>query len=82
MCTYSQPLGVVGLARSKQRIKRVVTGNDEAGDVGQELTAEIEENQEEVQRDGANHGIRLGDSRLLLKVGESRVLGELPTHFN
>lgn len=54
-----------------------VSGNDEAGEVGQELAAEVEDDEEEVQGGKANDGVDLGYRSLLLKVVESWVLGEL-----
>lgn len=58
-------------------MQRVVARDDEAGDVGQELAAEVEDDEEEVQGDKTNDGVDLGDRGLLLEVVESRVLGEL-----
>jgi len=75
--THRQPLGIIRLARAKQGSERVVSGDDEAGDVGQELAAEIEQDKEEVERSEAEHGIGLGDRRLLLEVVQDGVLGEL-----
>lgn len=70
-------MGVVHLGCGEQSLQRVVARDDEAGDVGQELAAEVEDDEEEVQGDKTNDGVDLGDRGLLLEVVESRVLGEL-----
>lgn len=70
-------MGVVHLGCGEQSLQRVVARDDEAGDVGQELAAEVEDDEEKVQGDKTNDGVDLGDRGLLLEVVESRVLGEL-----
>jgi hypothetical protein len=75
--THGKPLSIICLVGSKQRTERIVSGDNEAGDVGQELAAEVEDDQEEVQGAEAKHSIGLGNRRLPLKVVESGVLGEL-----
>lgn len=65
------------LVGREQGTEGVVAGDDKAGDVGQELTAEVEEDEEEVEGDGAKDGVGLGDTGLLLEVDENGVLGEL-----
>ena len=77
MATHGQPLRVILLVRAKQRTKGVVSGDDESRNVGQELTAEVEDDQEEVERPQTKHGIGLGDRCLPLEVVERGVLGEL-----
>lgn len=59
--TYSEPLCIVCLGSSEQGVKRVVPRNNEASQVCQELSAEIEDNQEEVEGNKANHCIGLGN---------------------
>lgn len=75
--TYRQPLRVIRLGRGKERVERVISGDDEAGNVGQELAPEVEDDEEEVQRYQTNHGIGLWNGSLPLEVVESGVLGEL-----
>ena len=75
--TYSQPLRVVGLRRSKQGIERVVARDAEAGKVGEELTTEIEKNHKEVQRNSTDNGVSLGHRGLLLNLVEDRILRQL-----
>lgn len=70
-------MGIVHLGDGEQSLQRVVARDDEAGDVGQELATEVEDDEEEVQGDKTNDGVDLGDRGLLLEVVESRVLGEL-----
>jgi len=68
------------LVGTEERTKRVVAGNDEAGDIGQELAAEVEDDHEEVERNQADNTVGLGDRGLLLEVDEHRVLGQLSSH--
>jgi hypothetical protein len=75
--TYSQPLCVIDLAGAEQSVQRVVTGNDEAGNVDEELSSNIKEDQEEVKAGKTKDHVNLGDRRLLLKVVECGVLGQL-----
>lgn len=75
--THGQPLGIIRLVGRKQRSEGVVSGDNEAGKVGQEGAAEVQDDQEEVEGAQAKHRIGLGHRRLLLEVGESGVFGEL-----
>ena len=68
---------IIRLRRREQGIERIVARDDEAGHVGQELAAEVEDDEEEVEGDEADNGVRLGNRRLLLKVVEGGVLGQL-----
>lgn len=77
MRTYCQPLRVVLLIRREERAQRVVSGDPKAGNVGQELAAEVEDDKEEVEGDDADDGVGLGDAELLLEVVEGGVLGQL-----
>ena len=56
---------------------RIVSGDRKAGQVGQELTAEVKEDQEQVERSQADGSVRLGDTGGPLQVGDGRVLGQL-----
>lgn len=73
----SQPLSVVNLAGAEERIERVVSWNDEASEVGEDLAAEVEEDQEEVESKDAENSVDLWDGGLLLEVVEDWVLGQL-----
>lgn len=75
--TYGQPLSVVRLAGSEEGVERVVSGDGKAGQVGQELTTEVEDDEEEVQGNGANDGVCLWDAGLLLEILQGRILGQL-----
>ena len=75
--TYSKPLGIIVLGGGKERIERVVSGDYEASEVGEELAAEVEDDQEEVESNEADGGISLGNAGGLLEVVEGRVLGQL-----
>lgn len=46
--TYGEPLGVVHLACTEECLKGVVCWEDEADQVDQELSSDVEEDQEEV----------------------------------
>jgi hypothetical protein len=72
-----KPLSVVRLVGTEESGKGEVSREDEARNVGQELAAEVEDDQKEVERAQAEHAIGLGDRGLLLEVVEHRVLGEL-----
>jgi hypothetical protein len=72
-----QPLCVVGLARREKRIQRVVSRDHKTSEIGQELAAEVEDNQEEVQRNQADDSVGLGHRRALLEVVQSGVFGQL-----
>ena len=74
-----KPLRVIVLGGAEERLEGVVAGDDEAGDVGQELAAQVEDDEEEVERGQADDTVRLGDAGLLLEVDESGVPGELET---
>jgi len=71
-----QPLCVINLACTEQCLKGVIARNDESRKVDQELAANVEENQEEVETDESEEGINLWDGGLLLKVVEGRILGK------
>lgn len=47
--TYGQPLSVINLACAEQSLERVVTGNDESGNVDEEFSSNVEEDEEEVK---------------------------------
>jgi hypothetical protein len=74
---YSQPLSVIDLAGAEQSLERVVARNDESGNVDEEFSSNVEENEEEVEASEAKDHVDLGDRRLLLKVVECGVLGQL-----
>jgi hypothetical protein len=72
-----KPLGVVVGVVCEESAQRVVTRDDEASDVGQQLAAHVEDDEEEVEGGQANDSIGLGDTSLLLEVVEGGVLGQL-----
>lgn len=74
---YSQPLGVVGRGRGEESVERVVARDDEAGNVGEELATNVEDDEEEVEGGKAKSSVGLGEASLLLKVVENGVLGKL-----
>ena len=75
--TNSQPLSVILLISSKESAQRVVAGNDEASEVGEELTAEVEDDEEEVESAKTNDGIGLGHTSCPLEVVQDGVFGQL-----
>lgn len=70
-------LGVIDLAGAEEGGQRVVAGDDEAGNVDEELAGDVEEDEEKVQSAEAEHGVDLGHRRLLLEVVKRGVLGQL-----
>lgn len=61
MYAHRQPLSVISLVRREEGIKRVVSGNDETGKVGEELAPEVKDDEEEVERSEADDSVSLGD---------------------
>ena len=59
--TYRQPLSIIGRARAKQGLKREVTWNEEAGEVDQKLSTDVEEDEEEVEAGEPKDEVDLGD---------------------
>jgi len=75
--SYCQPLSIIHLACAEQCVKRIVSWDDEAGKVDQELASNVEEDQEAVDTGKAEEDIDFGNVRLLLEVIEDGVSGEL-----
>lgn len=75
--THCQPLGVVNLAGTEQGLKGVIARDDEASQIGQELTTEVEDDKEEIQGTGSENCIDLRNRSLLLDVVKGRIFGEL-----
>jgi len=73
----SQPLSIIRLARTEECLERVVARNDKAGSIDEELSSDVEEDEEEIDSDEAEEGIDLGHAGLLLEVVEQRILGQL-----
>jgi len=73
----SQPLSVIGAARSKERMERIVCWKTKANGVDQELGANVEEDEEKVQGSKAKHNVDLGDASLLFKVVHVLVFAQL-----
>ena len=61
----------------KERLERVVGGDQEARKVDQKLAGDVEEDQEKVDADQAEDSVDLGNGALALKVVEDGVFGEL-----
>jgi len=72
-----QPLRVVGLGRGEEGTERIVGGNGETSEVGQELATEVEDDKEKVEGDEADDSIGLGNRGRLLEVVQSGVFGKL-----
>lgn len=53
---------VVNLGGGEEGVERVVTGNEESGKVGEELTTVVEEDEEEVDEADAADDVDLGDT--------------------
>jgi hypothetical protein len=57
--TYGQPLSVIDLARAEESIKRIISRDDESGEVGKNLSSEIEEDKEKIKADYTKDSIDL-----------------------
>ena len=75
--SYCEPLGIVALSDAEQSLQRVVSWEQESGDVGKKLTSDVEEDKEEIRCDKAKERVNLGNRSLLLQIVQSRILGEL-----
>jgi hypothetical protein len=67
-------LSIISLAGAKQSFQRIVSGNDEAGKVDEELASNVEEDEEEIQGEKAEDDIDFRNRRLALEVVEGRIL--------
>jgi len=79
-CIYdpvSQPLSIISLASAEQSIEGIVSRNDEASEVDEKFSSNVEEDEEEVETEETEKHVDLGDGRLLLEVVEGRVPAEL-----
>ena len=70
-------LSIVGFAGGKQSLKRVVARDNEAGNIDEEGTAKIEDDEEQVDGAKAEDSIDFGNRGLPLKVGEAWIFGQL-----
>jgi hypothetical protein len=77
--TDSKPLGIISFAHGEQGLKRVITRDNEASKVCQELSTEVEEDEKEVCCSKAENDIDLGDRGLLFEVVQEGILGKLNT---
>ncbi len=75
--TYGQPLRVVLLVVGEESSEGVISGDDEASEVGEELATEVKDDEEEVKSANTDDGIRLGNTGLSLQVVERGILGQL-----
>lgn len=75
--SYSEPLGIITLSNTEKGLKRIVAWDYETGDIGKELTTDVEEDEEEVGCDQTEESVDLGDRSLLLEVVQDRILGKL-----
>lgn len=67
-------MGVVTLADTEKCLEGVVCRNHESSEVGQELPADIEEDEEEVECDQAEKSVDLGEPGLLLEIVQDFIL--------
>jgi len=68
-----QPLSVINLATAEQCFERIVSRENEASKVDEELSTDVKEDEEEVESEKAEEDIDLGDVGLLLKIVEDGV---------
>jgi hypothetical protein len=74
---YCEPLRIITLSHAKQSLEGIIPRDHKPGDIGQELSSNIKEDEEEVGRDKPEERVDLGDRGLLLQIVQSWVLGEL-----
>ena len=72
-----EPLGVVGLAGSEQCLEGVVGWDGETDGVDQEVGADVEEDEEEVEGAETEHNVDLWHVGLTLEVVQRVIFGEL-----
>lgn len=70
-------LCVIRLASAEQGLQGVVCWDNEASYIDQEMSGDVEENEEEVKGSEAKDGVDLGYGGLPFKVVEGGVFGEL-----
>lgn len=75
---YRKPLDVIGGRDGKQSLEGVVGWQGKAGGVDEELAANVEEDEEEVEHGQTQDDVDLGHAGLLLEVVEGGILGQLP----
>lgn len=75
--TYSQPLSIIRSIMREEGVERVVARDDEASKVGEQLAAQVEDDEEEVQRSETDSAVGLRYAGLLLDVVEGGVFGQL-----
>lgn len=75
--TYGQPLSVIARLGGEESLERVVGRNNETSGVDEELSGNVEEDEEEVEGAETENDVDLGDVGLLLKLLQLRVLGQL-----
>lgn len=75
--SYCQPLSVISLADTEQSFEGIVSRNDKASQVGQDLSTKVEEDKEEVETDDSEKPVDLWNRGLLLEIVDDRVFGQL-----
>jgi len=69
-----EPLGIISFSDTEQGLERIVTRDYETSDIGKELTADVEEDEEEVGCDQTEECVDLRDRSLLLEIVQDRIL--------
>lgn len=72
---------IISLVDAEKRIKGVVAWDDEASDVGEELTSDVEEDEEEVGCSETKEGVDFWNGGLFLQVVQDWIFGELWTRY-
>jgi len=73
----SQPLCIIGLGCAEQSFEGVIARDSESSEIGQELSCNVEEDEEEVGGNDTEEGVGLWDICLPLEVVEGRVSRQL-----
>lgn len=63
---YCEPLRVITLSHTEQSLEGIIPRDHKPGDIGQELSSDVEEDEEEIGRDKPEERVDLGDRGLLL----------------
>ena len=70
-------MSIIGFACAEQSLERIIARDDESGEVDEELSSNVEEDEEEIDGGDAEESVHLRDGGLLLKIVQRRVFGKL-----
>jgi len=73
----SEPLSVIRLPNTEECVKGIVSRYHKSSNIGEELTGNVEEDEEEVECAQAEESVNLGNRGLLFQIVQNRVLRKL-----